>query len=256
MKWIEERALAEDAARRAGQYLRDAATGELRVDSARGRDIKLQADLAAEELIIQRLQQGSGLPILCEESGEHGLQAGGAFWVVDPLDGTFNYSRGVPLCAVSIALVREETPLMGVVYHFGQDEMYQGIVGQGASLRTPDGEATLQVSGVEDVGQASLVTGLPVNSDFSDGALRDFVHQAQRFKKVRLLGSAALSLALIAAGRFDAYSEDGIMLWDVAAGLALVRAAGGYTLLKPSSRAKWAFDVRAASSAAIWEDYR
>ncbi|MCL5269958.1 MAG: inositol monophosphatase [bacterium] len=254
MTWRDELNLAVEAARAAGERLRAIAAGEKAVLSVAGRDIKLQADRDSESLILGMLAARSPHPVLAEESGECGTIAEGAapFWVVDPLDGTLNFSRGVPLCCVSIALVEGTAPRLGVVYDFNRGELFYGVPGDAGDVHggiiSPAGERPLAVSGVAERGKAILATGFPVNRDFGAAALAEFVDQVKSFKKVRLLGSAALSLAWVAAGRVDAYAEDDIMLWDVAAGLALVAAAGGHVALAPSARLKWARRVRAAST--------
>jgi myo-inositol-1(or 4)-monophosphatase len=248
MKWTAERELAESAARAAGDCLRNLAQRPREVLSAENKDIKLAADREAEALIVAALQRDSPHPILGEESGEHGRLRDGPFWVVDPLDGTLNFSRGLPFCCVSLALVECERPLVGVVYDFHRDELYSASAGEPARLNG----VPIAVSGRADSAQAILATGFPSHRDFGDAALLDFVRQVQRFKKVRLLGSAALSLAAVACGRVDAYAEDDIMLWDVAAGLALVEAAGGHISLEPSTRLQWGRRVRAAAHPSLW----
>jgi myo-inositol-1(or 4)-monophosphatase len=239
--------LATEAARAAGQVLRDALKREHQVLSQVGRDIKLQADRDAERVILERLRE-SDHPVLAEESGTHGdLDKDRPFWMVDPLDGTMNFSRGIPGCAVSIALGLPDAPFLGVVYDFQRDEMFSGVVGEGASLNgTP-----IQVSTIAQSKAAVLATGFPVNFEYSEEGLHDFAQRIQRFKKVRMIGSAALSLAYVACGRFDAYAEDDIMLWDIAAGLALVNAAGGCSHIVASYK-PWAFRVRCAATASIW----
>jgi myo-inositol-1(or 4)-monophosphatase len=253
MKWEAELALARRTAREAGALLRELARGPVAVLSAEAKDIKLAADREAEALIVAALEAGSPCPILGEESGEHGAVRRGPCWVVDPLDGTLNYSRGLALCCVSLALVEGERPLLGVVYDFNREETFSAIVGEGAWLGDEPMRVSERVSERGDASQAILATGFPSHRTFDDAALMGFVRQVQRFKKVRLLGSAALSLAAVACGRVDAYAEDDIMLWDVAAGLALVEAAGGYVSLEPSARLEWGRRVRAAASPALWE---
>jgi myo-inositol-1(or 4)-monophosphatase len=247
MKWLAEFELAKTAARNAGGHLAGLLRGQKTVLSSVGRDIKLQADRDAEAIILELLAQ-SEYPVLAEESGEHGAVGDSPFWVVDPLDGTLNFSRGLPLNCVSIALCRGNEPLLGVVSDFNRDECYAGVVGEGAWLN----DAPVTVSGVGECGKAILATGFPVNRDFGSASLTAFVAQVVRFKKVRLFGSAALSLAFVACGRVDAYAEDDIMFWDVAAGAALVKAAGGYVDVSDSESVKWGKVVRCASNAAVW----
>lgn len=249
MQWQAELDWAVGAARDAGAKLRKWFHEDKTVLSAEGRDIKLQADRDAEEAILAVLS-ASAHPVLAEESGEHGMVDGGApFWVVDPLDGTFNFSRGIPLCCVSIALCVGTEPVLGVIHDFNTGNLFSAVVGEGAWL---DGEP-MRVSAVEESGKGVLVTGLPTFRNFDDASMQGFLDEIRRFKKVRMLGSAALMLANVACGRADAYAEDDIMLWDVAAGAALVKAAGGYVDVRPSSSMKWARLVRCASHRSIWQ---
>ena len=247
--WTQELALARDAAREAGELLRNMSTGSRVVLGAAGRDIKMAADLEAEALIVARLEP-SGYAVLAEEGGARG-DVGGTqpVWVVDPLDGTMNFSRGIPFFCTSIALLVAGEPVLGVIHDPLREETFSGLVDGGCWLNG----VPIAVSSVNDAGQAVLATGLPTFGDYSDAHLKEFAVRLGRFKKVRMLGSAALMLASVAAGRIDAYAEDDIMLWDVAAGIALVRAAGGYVSLEPSRKHQWGRYVRCASSAALWE---
>jgi myo-inositol-1(or 4)-monophosphatase len=229
--WLE---LALTAAWRAGVFLRQTADSPIVVESELGRDVKLAADTGSEEIILRVLREGSSLPILSEEMGLDDRQ--GSFsslhWLVDPLDGSLNYLKGIPFCCVSIGLWDGPEPLLGVIYDFHREELFKGISGQGAWLNNKP----MQVSPTREVEKAVLCTGFPVSTDYSPGAILQFVEQVRKYKKLRLWGSAALSLAYVAAGRADSYYERDIKLWDVGAGLALVRAAGGLTGQTASSK--------------------
>jgi myo-inositol-1(or 4)-monophosphatase len=201
-----------------------------RVNDDEGRDIKLEMDLLAEKAILNHLTSASPYAILSEESGVLASKSSRTqardedyVWIVDPLDGTYNYFRGIPLCCISIAFFRGNHPLFGIVNDFNHADIYVGIVGSGAQKNG----APISVSGVAEKSQAVLCTGLPVASDFSHQARTRLVADLGDFKKVRMIGSAALSLALVACGKADYYWENKIALWDVAAGIALVEAAGG-----------------------------
>lgn len=242
--------VAEEAACEAGRLLASAFDEVACIESEEGRDIKLHADRRADACII-RVLATSGLPVLAEESGEHGrIDGESVFWVVDPLDGTFNYQRRIPLSCVSIALWQGRQPVLGVVHDFIHDERFSGVVGEGAWLNG----SPMRVAAPRLPGAAVLATGCPVYRDYSDDSLHVFAQSIQRFKKVRMLGSAALSAAYVACGRLDAYGEDDIMLWDVAAGAALVAAAGGWVDMRPSPRRLWATMTRLSSCASLWED--
>lgn len=187
-----------------------------------GKDIKSAADLAAEQAIFEILDPLQYLTLSEETRNNTALQSGKC-WIVDPLDGTLNFTRGLPLFCVSIGLWQGGEPVLGVIYDPVSERLYSGVVGSGAWC---NGEP-ISVANVGDPGHAVLCTGFPSGRSYSADSLTRFVASVQKFKKIRLLGSAALCLAFVAAGYVDAYCEDDIWLWDVAAGLALVKAAGG-----------------------------
>ncbi len=251
MKWQKELDLAKTAAKTAGALLRKQQRQPLNAISKAGRDLKLHVDKESETVIIQTLKASSSYKILAEESGEHGtIDSDAAMWIVDPLDGTINFSRGIPLSCVSIALWHGHQPILGVIYDFNHDELFSGIVGVGAWCNNK----SVTVSDVREKSEAILTTGFPVNRDFKSFSIRNFLKSIQDFKKIRLFGSAALSLAYVACGRVDAYTEEDIMLWDVAAGIALVLSAGGWDEINKSSRKKWARHVRCATNAELFLD--
>jgi myo-inositol-1(or 4)-monophosphatase len=216
--------LAKEAAREAGGLLANAASRSLTVTAEVGRDIKLEMDKTSEACLQTALRQQTSFEILSEEGGIlEGRSKDTLRWIVDPLDGSFNYLRGIPLCCVSVGLWEKDEPLLGAVYDFNRDELFSGIVGEGAWLNG----AAMQASKTPTVDRAVLCAGFPVGTDFSPEALHEYVGLVAQYKKMRQLGSAALMLAYVAAGRADAYYERDIKIWDVAAGLALVQAAGG-----------------------------
>lgn len=225
--------IAVKAAALAAAALAEGAEGLRAAVTSLGKDIKIKADSAAEAAVLAYLARASAFPVLSEEAGEVPGRGDSEYrWILDPVDGSLNYNRGLPLCCVSVALWRGDRPVLGVIHDFNRGEVFTGVVGGGAFLNgTP-----LRVSAVAETSGAVLCTGFPVYTDFSPEPLRLFLERVRGFKKVRLLGSAALSLAYVAAGRADAYMEDNIMLWDVAAGLALVEAAGGRCLAEPMAK--------------------
>ena len=186
-------------------------------------DIKLKADIKAEDLIISILTKESSFPILAEESGKPEGALEETFWVVDPLDGTANYSRNIPLCCVSIALMYKMHPVIGVVYDFNNNDLYEGSLDKEAKLNG----SVIKVSDVNKSKKAILVTGLPNNTDYTDSTLLKMVKDFQEWRKVRMIGSAAIASCYIASAKADVYKEFGTYLWDVAAGAAIVNAAGG-----------------------------
>ncbi len=210
--------IAEHAARAAGAFLRG---HRATLVASFGKDTKIDADMRAHTLIVEHLAP-TGIPVLSEEGAEHTF-TDARMWVVDPLDGSINFLRGIPNAAVSIALVERGEPVFGVIYDFMRDELYSGVVGGGAQLNGKD----ISVSDTRDKREGIIMTGFPSYTDYAREALEQYIALVQGFKKVRLIGSAALSLAYVASGKADAYYEKDIKIWDVAAGLALVRAAGG-----------------------------
>lgn len=212
------------------------------VRDSSGRDVKHEADMASERAILKTLDENNfDYPILSEESRTiAGLSEDHPSWVIDPLDGTLNYSMDIGLSCISIALWKQN-PILGVVYDFNRNELFLGIVGDGAWCN----DNSLEMSDLREKEKAVLATGFPVNRDFSANSLKEFLENIIHFKKIRLFGSAALSLAYVACGRVDAYVEEDIMFWDVAAGVALVQAAGGFVQFENSSRKNWAMNVKA-----------
>ena len=192
------------------------------------KDIKLEADISAEKLIKSILSEESAFPILAEESGKSVDDLGSTFWVVDPLDGTANYSRDIPICCVSIALIKDLEPVMGVIYDFNNNDLYEGSIFHPALL---NGHA-LNVSSISKPSDGILVTGLPNNTDYSDEAMLKMIKDFQDWKKVRMIGSAAMASVYVASGKADLYKEFGTYLWDIAAGAAIINAAGGKADIK------------------------
>ena len=216
--------LAINTAYKAGSTLIEQQKSARQVQQSHNRDVKIKGDFLSETIIIDSLQQHSSFPILTEESGIIGeIDREQYLWIVDPLDGSLNYSQGIPFCCISIGLWKANSPVLGVIYDFYRNELFSGIIGEGAWLN----ETSIKISETTKKKEAILCTGFPIKTDFSEKAITRFVNQIQAYKKVRLLGSAALSLAYVACGRVDAYIEENIMLWDVSAGCAIVKAAGG-----------------------------
>ena len=227
--------LCKTVARRAGETVDRVAREDLvrhrRTDDY-PREIKATADLVLESEILAGLAP-AGLPVLSEESElAPGADLTGWHFVVDPLDGTFNFVRGLGPSAISIGCWTGDQPVFGVVYSLDERMLYWGGPGIGAFA---DG-APLTVSTVAVRASAALCTGLPARLDLgTESAMRGFWDGATGYSKVRMFGSAAMSLVRVAAGAADAYVERNIMLWDVAAGLAIVQGAGGRTRCTPGT---------------------
>ena len=238
-------AIAASAARAAAILLLEDRIESREERDSSARDLKLRADLDAEAVILERLSRETKFPILSEEAynGENRSDWIGSHWIVDPLDGTYNFGRKISMCCISIALWDGEGPLLGLVYDFNSDIMYEGGVGLGAHRNGVRMTVALPV--VSD--RALLFTGLPVAGDFSPRAIEAFSTRILRFKKVRMLGSAALSLSLVACGSGDVYYEEGIRIWDVAAGVAMIVAAGGCFSIEYCNKEKTICNVSAGS---------
>lgn len=210
--------LATDSARKAGNYLKNLIRKKVETDF--GKDIKLTADKESEKIILNTLKKSS-YSIISEESDFK--ISSEICWIIDPLDGSLNFLRGLEQCAVSIALWKNKQPLLGVIYDFNKDDLYSCIVGKFARLNEND----ILVSRINKKEKGILSTGFPPEMNFSDDNLRKLFDNFRSYKKTRLFGCPSLSLAYVASGKIDAYTESPVKFWDVAAGLALVKSAGG-----------------------------
>jgi myo-inositol-1(or 4)-monophosphatase len=186
-------------------------------------DFVSEVDKLAEAEIIKELRRAyPDHAILAEESGQTGK--GPLTWVIDPLDGTHNYLRGIPHFSVSIALLDKGVPIHAVVFDPLRDELYTASKGDGAYLN----DRRMRVGKRENLGGAMIATGFPYRQrahlDAQLDMTRAILGQAE---DIRRSGSAALDLAYVAAGRYDGYFEIGLKPWDVAAGVLLVHEAGG-----------------------------
>ena len=215
--------IAETVAKSAAMKLLQKVESLKQVDCDFSRDVKVKADKSLDEIISKQLEKKTDFPIISEETVDSQKMGDGYQWIVDPLDGSFNFSRSIPTCCISIALWKGLEPLIGVIYDFNRDEIFTGIMDRGAWLNGKP----IAPREVSKVSKAVLATGFPVNTDYTRNALLDFVMDIQQFKKIRLFGTAALSLAYVACGRVDYYHENNIKIWDVAAGLALIKSGGG-----------------------------
>ncbi len=187
-------------------------------------DLVTEADLASQEVIREILL--GAFPshgFLAEENLSLPSRQEGLRWVVDPLDGTTNYVHGLPIYAVSIALEQSGKLLAGTVYNPVADECYVAAHGQGAQL---NGQP-LNVSQTTELDQALVAASLPAKVRRDDQDLADFLEVTLRCRAVRRMGSSALNLCYLAAGRFDAYWARNTKAWDIAAGLLIVSEAGG-----------------------------
>lgn len=215
------------AARKAARsLLRDFGEVEnLQVSSKGPGDFVSRADTKAEQLIREELTEARpNYGWLGEESVEVKGADPTRRWIVDPLDGTTNFLHGLPQWSVSIALEHKGEPVAGVVYDPIKDEMFVAEKGAGAYLN----DRRMRVSGRRELIEMVLCTGIPFGgSPNLPRALREIAALAPRTAGIRRLGSASLDLAYVAAGRLDGFWEQGLHPWDIAAGMLLVREAGG-----------------------------
>lgn len=213
---------ATSAARKAGAFLKDAFHRQKLVDAEEAHDIKLRLDKESQALITQELLTAFPDSCLLGEEGNAG-QDSRLQWVVDPLDGTVNYFYGIPIFCVCIALFADGKPVLGCVYDPMQEECYCALAG---GTPTCNG-VPIAVSERSRMQEAVVFIGHGSHDGSGEEGIRRFAHISAQVRKIRILGSAALTLCYIAAGRFDAYVEGRISLWDFAAARVILEAAGG-----------------------------
>ncbi len=216
---------ARSAAGRAADFIRDAVQPATSGWSAKGRhDFVTEVDRGAERLIAEVLLGGDGAGRMVGEELSPELSTDGLVWVVDPLDGTTNFLHGYPAYAVSIAAAVDGVLQAGVVHHVPHDQVFWAARGAGAWC----GTRRLQVSPITSPGHALIGTGFPFK-DLTrlDEYQRQFARVAARTTGIRRAGSAAIDLADVAAGRFEGFWEQQLSAWDIAAGVLLIREAGG-----------------------------
>jgi len=234
---------AEKAARAAGKLLRKNFGRPQRVNAVAAHDIKLQIDIQTQELITKLLLKEFPRHALYGEEGIVGDQSSEHQWIVDPLDGTVNYFYGIPHFCVSIALRLRNEVMVGVIYDPIRREMWKGQKGEISKLNGDPVHVSDRADLAEAVVSVGLAkTGETINANFP--LLQQMVH---RVRKCRVLGSAALDMAYVACGRLDAYIEQGISLWDIAAGWLLVENAGGTVDLHPREDMKDKYSIVASN---------
>jgi myo-inositol-1(or 4)-monophosphatase len=225
---------AIEAARTVGSLLRKNQFAVKKVDSSTQHDIKLALDVHSQRVIEKKLRKAfPGIAILGEE-GVSGNPQAAQRWVIDPIDGTVNFTYGIPHACVSIALQEKAgkgradyedgyNTLLGVVYDPFCDELWTALRGETARLNN----RPVQVSKRRKLTEAIVSIGFAKTRENLEATLPYFLELVHSVRKIRVMGSAALALTYVASGRFDAYIERGIRLWDIAAGGLILESAGG-----------------------------
>jgi myo-inositol-1(or 4)-monophosphatase len=226
---------AVPAARAVGALLRRHLPARKRTKVVTQHDIKLELDVRCQKLIERALLAAYPRSALLGEEGVAGQAGADWRWVVDPIDGTVNFTYGIPHACVSIALQQRTAKpdastyadgyqtLVGVVYDPFCDELWTAARGQPARLNG----RIIHVSRRRRLREAIISIGFAKTRESLEATLPYFVELVHRVRKLRVMGSAALALTYVASGRFDAYIERGIRLWDIAAGGLIVECAGG-----------------------------
>lgn len=214
-------------ARRAGQFIRQEAVGfdRGRIEQKGLHDLVSYVDQESERIVVAGLRELLPAAGFITEEGTAGEATRQEYtWIIDPLDGTTNFIHGLPVYSVSIALMQGAELVIGVVYEINQDETFRAVRGGGAFAN----ERPIRVSDAPTLSKSLVATGFPYSNfhriDPYLGMLKEFMRESNG---VRRVGSAAIDLAWVAAGRFEAFFEFNINSYDVAAGILLVREAGG-----------------------------
>lgn len=199
---------------------------QLQVSQKGPGDFVSAADRKAEEVIFEELKKAQPtFSFMMEESGKIEGADKDHVWIIDPLDGTTNFLHGLPHWAISIGLQRKGEIVAGLIYDPVKDEMFHAEKGAGAFMR----RKRLRVSGRSDLDSAVIATGAPRRSKpQKDKFMAEYGAVLNEVPALRRFGAAALDLAYVAAGRYDAYWERDLKPWDMAAGILIVKEAGGF----------------------------
>ncbi|KEP69510.1 inositol monophosphatase [Thioclava sp. BHET1] len=241
------------AARKAGRSLvKDFREVEnLQVSSKGPGDFVSKADREAEAIIKEDLRAARpSYGWVGEETGEEAGEDPTRRWIVDPLDGTTNFLHGLPHWAVSIALEHKGEVIAGVIFDAAKDELYYAEKGMGAFMN----ETRLRVSGRHKMIESVFATGVPFGGKSTlPATLQDLARLMPQCAGVRRWGAASLDLAYVASGRYEGYWERGLNSWDIAAGLILVKEAGGFVSSLRDGRTIFESGSVIASNAAMFD---
>jgi len=218
--------IAIEAALEAGKYLKENVGKIRRIEHKGGHETNLvtEIDQNAEAMIIGRIKKRfPDHDFLGEESGSAEVKSEYR-WIIDPLDGTVNYTHGLPIYSVSIGLEHEGKIVLGAVYDPSLDELFTAEKGKGARLN----KERIHVTKTQRLMESLIVTGFPYSiNEKPEPELTHFRNFVMESQAVRRLGSAAIDLCYVACGRFDGFREGTLNAWDMAAGVLLVTEAGG-----------------------------
>ena len=226
--WRARRAEAHRLARDAGALIRGAWDGDLKIGFKGAVDLVTEVDHASEALIVEGLRAAFPTDRIVAEEGRGAAGAGAVTWYVDPLDGTTNFSHGLPHFAVSVACWDDLGPRLAVVFDPIRQWAFHAERGRGAWLN----DKRLHASAPAGIGSALLATGFPADRRAArDNNVAETAHMLRHARGIRRAGSAALDLAYVASGWLDGFWEPRLSPWDVAAGALLVTEAGGLVSL-------------------------
>jgi fructose-1,6-bisphosphatase/inositol monophosphatase family enzyme len=216
--------IVRDAAIAGGRLARDRFGAAHRIDSKGRGNVVTETDVDVELLIKERLaREYPGHAVLSEETAAGTDASRGWCWVIDPIDGTKNYAQGIPIWCTTVALCLDGRPVAGATYDAMRDECFHAIEGEGAWL----GERRLHASERDDVVSSVIGVDLGYDDALGSAQIALIARIFPRVQSVRILGSAALGIAYAASGRLDAFTHLNVYPWDIAAGILLVREAGG-----------------------------
>lgn len=250
----------EHIAREAGQLLRDHFGEVQKINQAEAHDIKLQMDVDCQRLIEKRLMAAYPSHSIVGEEECCGDPNSEYRWIVDPLDGTVNYTYGIPHFCVSIALQKKQPEgrlasdmqgyesILGVVYDPMKNELFSSEKGGGTRLNGKP----IRASDRACLEEAIMSVGFSKSDSAMEKGLGVYTSLTRRARKIRTMGSAALDLAYVAAGRMEVYLEFKVRLWDIAAGVLMVQEGGGAVKLRPYKEDAHTFEALASNGKADW----
>jgi myo-inositol-1(or 4)-monophosphatase len=226
---FQEKAAAIKAAKAAGQFQLDHFTSSYQIWEKAPRNLVTEIDIQSQKIILEILNNSCpGIPALSEEDVASSRGSGHECWIIDPLDGTTNFSHGYPLFAVSIALERNGEIVLGVVYAPVLDKLFCAVRGQGAKVNDKD----INVSQITSLENSLLATGFPYDAWTNElNNARECVSLIKKIVSIRSDGVSALDLCFVASGVIDGYWELDLEPWDMAAGSLIVQEAGGTVTL-------------------------